>query len=150
MTIAEHIVWLVSTGTLIVELNHSRLRIRDISLHLLDIDLSLNLIFGLPVHVDVHDVLGYRSIPSLVVLILEQPDEIEPRQNCGLIVSLELVSVRASLRTWKSMFSPGDFMSSYRPKTGLAAARTLVREFNIVVIPVVSREIGGFQSAHQL
>jgi hypothetical protein len=42
--------------------------------------------------------------------------------------------------TWKSMFSPGDFISSYRPKTGLAAASTLVLEFSIVVIPRIVRK----------
>ena len=41
--------------------------------------------------------------------------------------------------TWKSMFSPGDFISSYRPKTGLAAASTLVLELSIVVIPDIVR-----------
>jgi hypothetical protein len=41
---------------------------------------------------------------------------------------------------WKSMFSPGLFISSYRPKTGLAAARTLHLVLSMVVIPALAIE----------
>ena len=51
------------------------------------------------------------------------------------------MSKRERMVVWKSMFSPGDFMSSYRPKTGLAAARTLVRLLRTVVMPALAIEM---------
>jgi hypothetical protein len=45
------------------------------------------------------------------------------------------------MELWKSIYSAACFKSSYLPKTGLAAAKTDVLEFKIVVIPALAIEI---------
>jgi hypothetical protein len=45
--------------------------------------------------VNVHDVLGDRSVSSLVVLILEQPDQVETRQDGSLPRSVSF-NIRSS------------------------------------------------------
>ena len=50
-------------------------------------------------------------------------------------------SNRDRIVVWKSMFSAAERRSSKLPKTGLAAARTEQREFNMVVIPALAMEI---------
>mmetsp|Transcript_46916 Transcript_46916/g.92908 ORF Transcript_46916/g.92908 Transcript_46916/m.92908 type:complete len:264 (-) Transcript_46916:910-1701(-) len=49
-------------------------------------------------------------------------------------------SNRESRAGGKSMFSTGDFMMSYRPYFGFAAASTVVREFNVVVMPALAKD----------
>lgn len=53
----------------------------------------------------------------------------------------KIMSNRDKIVVAKSMFSPGVFMSSYRPKIGFAAARTDVRELRMVVIPALAIEM---------
>lgn len=62
-----------------------RLGVRNIALHLLNVNLPLYLVIRLSVHVDVHNVLGDRPVSELVVFVLQQPNQIESTQNGGLL-----------------------------------------------------------------
>lgn len=86
------------------------------------------------------------SVSHLVVFVLDDENHVETRQNGRLEVDVlkegQLrLSTKDCLSRDESLTSPGLFMSSYRPKTGFAAARTLVLEFRMVVIPALAMEI---------
>ena len=52
--------------------------VRDVTFHLVQIDFALNIaVLVRPVHVDVHDVFGNRSVASLVMLVLDDEDHVE-------------------------------------------------------------------------
>ncbi len=65
---------------------------------------------------------------------------VAPRWQSVLVICLR--SLHSKLYpTCKSMFSCADFMSSYRPDGGLAAASTAARLFSIVVMPALAMEM---------
>ena len=51
------------------------------------------------------------------------------------------------MEDWKSIYSAACFKSSYRPYNGLAAAKTDVLEFRIVVIPAFAMEMVCYSMA---
>lgn len=63
---------------------YSRLAVRDVALHLVDVDLTNGLtvlvtVHVWPVHVNVHDMLRNHPIALLVMLVLDNEDHVESR-----------------------------------------------------------------------
>ena len=84
-----------------------------------------------------------NAIAPLVMLILDDEDHVKTRQDRGLEINVlkGSVSTYEYICGWKRQTSPGLLPSSYRPHIGFAAARTLVRELRIVVIPALAIDI---------
>lgn len=68
--------------------NNARLAKGDVALHLVDVDLTDGLAAGRPVHVDVHDMLGDRPVAVLIMVVLDDEDHVETRENCRLEVDV--------------------------------------------------------------
>jgi len=66
----------------------ARLAKGDVTLHLVDVDLADGLTPRRSVHVDVHDVLCDRPVAVLVVVVLDDEDHVEPRENRCLEVDV--------------------------------------------------------------
>lgn len=61
----------------------------DVSLHFVEVDFPDNIIVLVrPVHMDVHDVPGDRLVAVLVMLVLDNEDHVETRQNGSLEVDV--------------------------------------------------------------
>ena len=86
-----------------------------------------------------------HAITSLVVLVLNDEDHIETRQDSRLevdvLLSCHQLHPSPQPKSKKERTSPGLFMSSYLPNTGFAAASTLVLELRMVVMPALAIEI---------
>jgi hypothetical protein len=84
---------------------------RNVSLHLLDINLSNSLILILPVHMDVHDVFS----DCLIISYIHSTSNGQLTRSLASLCSsltMKIISKRDKIVVWKSIFSPGDFISS--------------------------------------
>ena len=103
----------------LLEIGDTRSAVADISFYFLHWNFAhITRLYGRLAHVNIHDMSCNGFVARWVMIIL----------------TMKIMSNLDRTVVWKSMLSPGDFISSYRPKID-------VREFNMVVIPAFAIEI---------